>query len=265
MTNSPAQVDIRAYESADAAATLRIFEEAILVTAAADYTPEQLAVWARPGDRELSGWDRSMLDRESCVATIDGIVAGFSDVNVEGYIDMMFVSPECARRGVARELLVFLEHRARAGAASQLSANVSLTARPLFAAHGFRVVAEQQPVINGVAMTNLLMVKPLGAERVEGETKARWQAKLYDVRSAVEQLREVCAAEDDVRRAATATLLAGMFADIDSPPALRKGAREALTLYAGGMGSFSDVGTASMDRAVQILRVALRRSVTARS
>lgn len=129
MTSSPTQVDIRSYESADAAATLRIFQDAILVTAAADYTPEQLAVWARPGDRKLSDWDRSMLARDSLVAMIDGRVAGFSDVNAEGYIDMMFVAPECARRGVARGLLAFLEHRARADGARQLSANVSLTAR----------------------------------------------------------------------------------------------------------------------------------------
>lgn len=163
MTSSPTLVDIRSYGSADAEATLRIFQDAITITAAANYTPEQLAAWARPGGREISDWDRSMLARRSFVALIDGTVAGFSDVDPEGYIDMLFVSPEYSRRGVARELLRFIEHLARASAARQLSANVSLTARPLFAAHGFRAIAEQRPVIDGIAMTNLLVVKPLDA------------------------------------------------------------------------------------------------------
>lgn len=260
MTNSPAHVELRAYESADAAATLRVFQDAILVTAAAEYAPEQLAVWARPGDRNLSDWDRAMLARSSVVALVGGTVAGFSDVNTEGYIDMVFVSPEFGRRGVARELLGFVERRARANAASRLSANVSLTARPLFAALGFDVVAEQQPVIDGIAMTNLVMVKMLDVDRADIPTGSRWQVRLDDVRSAVEQLRGACAVDGEARRAMTVTWLEELFADVSSAPVLRQRAREALTLYAGGMGSFSDVGTAIMGEAVEGLRVALRRA-----
>ncbi len=102
-----------------------------------------------------------MLTRESYVAVLDEQVAGFSDVSAEGYIDMLFVSPRFARQGVAREMLTFLEARARHLSASRLYANVSVTARPLFESLGFRALKEQHPVRDGVALTNFLMVKIL--------------------------------------------------------------------------------------------------------
>ena len=105
-----------------------------------------------------------MLARESYVALVGEQAAGFSDVSAEGYIDMLFVSPRFARRGVARELLTFVELRARALSARWLSSNVSITARPLFRAMGFQVVAEQHPVTGGVVMTNFRMTKVLAED-----------------------------------------------------------------------------------------------------
>lgn len=161
VNSSEAAVRIRSYESADADETWRIFQEAITVTASADYTREQVAAWARPDRRDLRGWDRSMLARETYVALVDEQAAGFSDVSAGGYIDMMFVSPRFARRGVARELLTVLELRARKSSVRQLSSNVSITARPFFEALGFHVVAEQHPVTGGVVMTNFHMTRDL--------------------------------------------------------------------------------------------------------
>ncbi|WP_460799196.1 GNAT family N-acetyltransferase [Microbacterium sp. GXF0217] len=161
MSPSVPPVRIRPYDSADADATLRVFHEAITVTASVDYAPAQIAAWARPEKRDLPGWDRAMRARDSFVALVDDQVAGFSDVSAEGYIDMLFVSPRFGRRGVARTLLSFLEARARESAARQLSSNVSITARPFFEALGFHVVAEQHPETGGVVMTNFHMTKEL--------------------------------------------------------------------------------------------------------
>lgn len=166
VSSSQARVRIRSYDSADAAETLRIFHDAITVTASADYTPEQIAAWARPENRDVGGWDRSMLARESYAALVGEQLAGFSDVSADGYIDMMFVSPRFARQGVARELLTFLEIRAGKMSVSQLSSNVSITARPLFESLGFQVVDEQHPVAGGVVMTSFHMIKKLNGRRV---------------------------------------------------------------------------------------------------
>jgi putative acetyltransferase len=154
-------ITIRPYASTDAEGTLDVFVEAVTRTAAADYTPEQIEVWARPDDRRLEEWDQDRLGVDTFVAVIDDCVAGFSDVSAGGYIDMMFVSPRHGRQGVGHGLMTFLEKRALAAGADQMSANVSLTARRFFEAHGFVAEAEQHPVIDGIQMTNFRMTKPL--------------------------------------------------------------------------------------------------------
>ena len=154
-------VTIRAYRRSDAADTLTIFTEAITSTASGDYSPEQIRAWAKPGQRDLSTWHAAMESRDSIVATVDDAVVGFSDNNATGYIDMMFVSPRHLRLGVATHLLAFVERRARTAGFRELTANVSVTARPFFERFGFEVVAEQHPVRDGVELVNYAMRKLL--------------------------------------------------------------------------------------------------------
>lgn len=161
-TNTSVQVvAIRPYRLADAADTLAIFLAAVTETAAADYSPEQIRAWARPEARELATWHAAMHARNSYVATVDGQSAGFSDVDPQGYIDMMFVAPGYLRLGVARQLLGHVESHARAEHLTELTANVSITARPFFERCGFIVEAQQHPVMGGVQLTNYAMKKNL--------------------------------------------------------------------------------------------------------
>jgi len=154
-------VVIRPYGHEDAADTLAIFLAAVMETAAADYSPEQILAWARPECRDLATWHSVMLERNSFVATVAGAAAGFSDVDSDGHIDMMFVAPRFLRQGVARQLLAHVEASARAQQATELTADVSITARQFFERHGFAVEAEQHPVIAGVQLTNYRMRKSL--------------------------------------------------------------------------------------------------------
>ncbi|WJL96503.1 GNAT family N-acetyltransferase [Microbacterium sp. ET2] len=154
-------VRIRPYRSDDAAATLEVFLDAVTVTAAADYSPEQIAAWARPEERTVAEWDAGRRSRSTYVALVDGEVAGFSDVDPSGYVDMMFVASRFAGRGVATALLAAMEEKARALGATRVSADVSITARRFFARRGFIVHAEQHPVRAGVELINFRMVKTL--------------------------------------------------------------------------------------------------------
>lgn len=84
-----------------------------------------------------------------------------------------------------------------------------------------------------------------------------WKVELGEVLRAVEQLREACAVDEDARRASTATWLAELFAEVTDAGSLRQSAREALTLYTGGAGSFQDVGSSTMAASVDELHSAL--------
>ncbi len=140
---------------------MAIFLGAVTQTAAADYSPEQIQAWARPETRELSSWHAAMEARNSYVATVNGALAGFTDVDPQGYIDMMFVAPIYLRLGVARQLLGHVEAHARAERVTELTADVSITARPFFERYGFVVEAEQHPVMVGVQLSNYAMRKAL--------------------------------------------------------------------------------------------------------
>lgn len=150
---------LRDYTSDDAAATLAVFRAAVRETASAFYSPEQIGAWV--GGVDEAGWNQRRQERGTVVAVVDGEVAGFGDVDAAGYLDMLYVAPGFARRGVATALLRELEARAVALGAKRLSTSASLAARPLLERLGFTVEREQRPVRLGVELVNYAMVKPL--------------------------------------------------------------------------------------------------------
>ncbi|WP_066042094.1 GNAT family N-acetyltransferase [Herbiconiux solani] len=154
-------VAVSAYAPADAPGTLDLFLAAVTETAAADYTAAEIDAWADRERRDLGRWDAAMRARGAFVAEIGAELAGFSDVGPEGYVDMMFVAPRFLRRGVARTLIAHGEALARGRGVSELSADVSITARLFFESQGFAVEAQQAPVRRGVTLTNFRMRKPL--------------------------------------------------------------------------------------------------------
>jgi putative acetyltransferase len=153
-------ITLRRYESRDAAATLDIFYRAIHVTAASSYSPEQIAVWA-PENIDLESWARKQSSRNGVVAEVDGELAGFSDVNAEGYIDMMFVSPEHGRSGVATALMSWILGEALRLGARSLSTNASEAAVGFFEKHGFIVGEHRRILRDGVILTNYAMSRSL--------------------------------------------------------------------------------------------------------
>ena len=153
-------ISLRRYESRDAAATLDIFYQAVHVTAASSYSPEQIAVWA-PEDIDVESWGRKQITRNGVVAEIDGEVAGFSDVDAQGYIDMMFVAPEYGRMGVASALMAWIVVEASRRGARNLSTNASEAAKDFFEKHGFTVGEHRSFLRDGVIMTNYAMSRPI--------------------------------------------------------------------------------------------------------
>lgn len=152
----PKHIEVRPFTRGDSHATLELFLRAIRETAAPDYSPEQIEAWASD-DIDSAEWLDRRAQQNTAVALADGVVAGFADVDAAGYIDMMFVDPRFARRGVATQLFYWILMTARRDAAQNLTTNASITARPFFEAHGFLVTRERQTVVRGVALTNYAM------------------------------------------------------------------------------------------------------------
>lgn len=118
----------------------------------------QLEAWA-PVDYDIPAWQARIRANQPFVAEIDGRPVGYADLQASGYIDHFFVAGSHARHGVGRALMAYIFQKARQRGIALLSANVSRTAEPFFARNGFSVVARQQVLIRGVALSNALMEK----------------------------------------------------------------------------------------------------------
>jgi putative acetyltransferase len=157
---SSAALHIRPYETTDAGALAELFHAAARGTAPRDYTEAQVRAWS-PEVVEPQRFAARCAARPTWVATIENDIAGFSDLERDGHIDMLFVHPNYQRRGVASALLQFLESEARSRRLQRLYAEASITARPVFEKAGFRSLAMQTVMIRGVAMNNFRMEKVL--------------------------------------------------------------------------------------------------------
>ena len=131
---------LRKYEPSDGDAMAALFYDTVHSVNVGDYTKEQLDVWA-PGRIDREAWN----------------VSFFGDIDAEGYLDRLFVHKDYQKRGVATALCNVLERVVRE---RNITAHVSITARPFFEHRGYRVIKAQQVSRQGIFLTNYVMEKP---------------------------------------------------------------------------------------------------------
>lgn len=153
-------MNIRRFAPGDEAALFRVYFTAIHQIAARDYSPEQIAAWA-PADFDMDLWAARVQKIRPFVVEIDNEIAGYADIQPDGYIDHFYVSGFHARRGIGNLLMARIHEEAMSLGVTALTSNVSKTAEPFFARHGFHVVERNFPVCRGVTLENALMRKVL--------------------------------------------------------------------------------------------------------
>ncbi|MDO9597591.1 MAG: GNAT family N-acetyltransferase [Azoarcus sp.] len=151
---------VREFREGEERALWQVMRSAIHEIARLHYTPEQLAAWA-PDDYQADAWIALMRSNRPFVAELDGQIAGYADVQADGYIDQFFVAGHAARKGVGSALMRRIEAHARQRGLKILRSNVSLAAQAFYRQFGFEIEAEQDVVVRGVALRNASMVKDL--------------------------------------------------------------------------------------------------------
>ncbi len=151
---------IRAYVPADVDALIDLFRQAVRRTAIRDYSAAQVTAWA-PDEIERARWVELRASRPTWVAELDGRIAGFTDLEPDGHVDMMYVHPDFKGRGVATALMAKVEEAAAAQKLGRLYTEASITAKPFFEKKGFRVIAPQTVHVRGQDLVNYRMEKTL--------------------------------------------------------------------------------------------------------
>lgn len=147
---------LRKYEPSDGDAMAALFYDTVHSVNVGDYTKEQLDAWA-PGRMDREAWNVSFLAHYTLVAEADEKIIGFGDIDSDGYLDRLFVHKDYQKRGVATALCNVLERVVRE---RNITAHVSITARPFFEHRGYRVIKVQQVSRQGIFLTNYVMEKP---------------------------------------------------------------------------------------------------------
>lgn len=151
-------MEIRRFRLGDEAALFRVYFTAIHEVACRNYTSEQVDAWA-PADLDMDLWANKVQEIRPFLVELDGKIVGYADVQPDGYIDHFFVSGAHPRQGIGTLLMARIHEEAKSLGLSELTSDVSMTAEPFFALHGFKVVERRLPMLRGVTVPNALMRK----------------------------------------------------------------------------------------------------------
>ncbi len=151
---------VRDYTEDDAGPICRLFYETVRSVNLGDYSPEQVRAWA-PAPPDPAAWHERMSGRHTLVAEANDGLAGFLELEEDGHLDMLYCRRERVGRGVGSRLYAAAEERARGLGLGGIFTEASITARPFFVRHGFRVVRRNVVVRHGVELVNFSMDKIL--------------------------------------------------------------------------------------------------------
>jgi putative acetyltransferase len=151
---------VRDYVRGDAEPICRLFYETVRTVNLGDYSPEQVRAWA-PEVPDPDAWHGRMSGRHTLVADEGGEVVGFAELEEDGHLDMLYCRPDAIGRSVGSGLYAAVEERACGLGVGRITTEASITARPFFVRHGFRVLRQNTVLREGIELTNFSMEKGL--------------------------------------------------------------------------------------------------------
>ena len=125
-----------------------------------DYNSDQISVWTSSIENEKR-WRDILTNQFVLVAQDRKKIVGFCTLDNGNYIDLLYIHQNYQRQGIARKLYADIEKEARRQRQTELTSDVSKTARPFFEIVGFKMLKEQSISLKGVELTNYKMTKGL--------------------------------------------------------------------------------------------------------
>lgn len=144
----------RSVTTADIPELKELFCNTVLTVNARDYTTEEVADWASCGNR-LGHWEKLFATLHFIAACNgQGRIIGFTSIRNDGYLHSMFIHKDYQRQGIASALLHRIEAYAAEHGISEITSEVSITARPFFEKQGYIVELEQRAQANRLQLIN---------------------------------------------------------------------------------------------------------------
>lgn len=151
---------LRPYLPADAPMLAAIFRASVEDLTTEDYDEDQRNAWAAAADDEAAFGTR-LGGLLTLVATLDGAPAGFTALKNADTIEMIYVYPALAGRGIGATLYDAVEKLVRARGAERLLVDASDNAREFFERRGFKAQKRNMVPLRGEWLANTTLEKRL--------------------------------------------------------------------------------------------------------
>lgn len=153
-------MEIRRADINDIDELSKLYYDTVVTVNAKDYSEEQIRAWASTYNNE-HGWIRRIEEQYFFVALQAGKILGFASLDNSGYLDLIYVHKDHQRQGIGNALLAQLEKTANELELNEINVQSSITAKPFFEAHGFKVMGQKYKLVNDVPFMNAIMVKKI--------------------------------------------------------------------------------------------------------
>jgi putative acetyltransferase len=151
---------LRPFLPSDTAMLAAIFVAAVQELTGDDYSETQQEAWAEAADDEES-FGKKLAGELTLIATLQNAPVGFGSLKDANYIDMLYVHPSVAGRGVGAMLCDALEKLAGARGTTSLSVDASDNALDFFKKRGYVAKQRNSVTVNGEWLANTTMEKKL--------------------------------------------------------------------------------------------------------
>ncbi len=139
----------------------QLYKDTVLTVNKKDYTADEVEDWVSCGD-DNQHWLELLNTLHFIVAeNEEGETLGFASISDEGYLHSLFVHKDYQLQGIATLLYKTVEELAQHKQITQITSEVSITARPFFEKQGFTVDEEQCRKANKLCLTNYKMSKTI--------------------------------------------------------------------------------------------------------
>lgn len=147
---------------ADAPALAALFRASVEVLGAEDYSEAQVEAWSALADDEAE-FAKKLATKLTIVALVNGALAGFGALKGTDFLDMLYVHPNFARRGVGSALCDALEKLSLARHAKKLTVDASDSAEKFFSRRGYVAQRRNMTFLGEEVLGNTTMTKELPA------------------------------------------------------------------------------------------------------
>jgi len=138
----------------------QLFFDTITNVNVTGYIPEQIKVWSSGVDN-IDRWEKKFSEQLFIVATEGGKLLGFTSLLQNYYIDHLYINHLCLGKGIASQLIDYLEKTANKSSVKELKSDVSITALPFFEKKGYVVVKRNENSHKGEVLVNYDVMKKL--------------------------------------------------------------------------------------------------------